>query len=798
MMNFRKLKKWILPLFLIMVGGLTPFIVLGQAPGIEGKLLNFLGQILYFLMVVVPGGIMTLILLMLTKILSYSDFANEPVINIGWSVLRDLGNMFFIAILLTIAIGTILKSSRYGYQQNLRRLIVMAILINFSKTIVLFFIDLSQAVTIAFVNAFIDSLQAGYLRLLGLTSVINFGNDPTGTIFGPAIDDLTVLTRIVLAGIMIIIATLVIAVITFIFALRIIYFAFIIVLAPLAFVASTMPTAKKYYDEWWDTFGKYLVVGPVLAFFLWFAFTMVSQNNFVGFKDGEGEVKGEDEIVAKGKDVSGDSLADTLKRYFIGIALLMGALTMADKLGVAGASMGRAVSGKITGAGKRVLVGKSGAGGVLGLGRAGAGFTVGKITSGVSTLDRGISSRMGATTQRAFDSKIGQKLGGQRTAGVLMGATRAAKGAVGYASGVKAYTAAGRAFAGVDKAQQQKNLSANLAEARTSEVPRLQQDLHGFDQSKARAAAAELTDRGVYKLGAPEYKDKKTQDEDIRKSMKLLGGGGPATRDKSTEINRSHVDLITDDVQRQQVMNDIVREGQERRYLGGIGLTEDVVDKGTKAGIVGGKRWGEIIQSSSEPAKKISAETFKVLRGKAMGDLATITPEQAEADEGQRKQRAEYKEEVTKWSKLGVQADPKQADQFIPDAGAAGATATDIEVTQNIAMNISGDNLKDMNHESIARVAPYLPDSVITNAVRLGIEGAKLTTIADSVHRALKKVETEGRTDPESLEIKRRLEETIQWIHNSGHFKGTLPKGFPERKEKKKKKEDEFENGGGI
>src|SRR3989344_1328903 len=235
-------------------------------------IISGLSQIWYLLWIYIPGWLLTLVSRVLVFILSYQNFANETIINRGWTVTRDLSNLFFIIILLVIALGTILRSSRYGYQQNLRRLVLMAILINFSKSIALFFIEVSQAVTLAFVNAFLDSLQAGFPQLLGLTPVLSL---VSGTGLQDVVGGLSVFVQIMLGGIMMVVALIVILVITLIFLFRIIAFGFIIILAPIAFLLSAWPTGFSYYQRWWKELGNYAAVGPALAFFLWLSFSVV-------------------------------------------------------------------------------------------------------------------------------------------------------------------------------------------------------------------------------------------------------------------------------------------------------------------------------------------------------------------------------------------------------------------------------------------------------------------------------------------------------------------------------------------
>ncbi|MEK7584715.1 MAG: hypothetical protein AAB490_05715, partial [Patescibacteria group bacterium] len=218
--------------------------------------------------------LLNLKVVILIEVASYNDFANAEIVTIGWETLRDLSNMFFVLILLIIAISTILKWQQINYRQNLRRLIMMALLINFSKTIVIFLIDFSQVITLTFISAVKGVLQAGIITALGLDTIVN----PTMTtnLGSATVSFAGNLVIFITAAIMILVALLVVTLITLIFAVRIIALWMILVFAPLAFLASTLPQTKEWYDRWWKTLGSNLTVAPALAFLLWLVFALVA------------------------------------------------------------------------------------------------------------------------------------------------------------------------------------------------------------------------------------------------------------------------------------------------------------------------------------------------------------------------------------------------------------------------------------------------------------------------------------------------------------------------------------------
>jgi hypothetical protein len=114
---------------------------------------NQISKLLYEV-VSLLGRLLVEVIQILVVIAQYNDFIKATAVVKGWVIVRDICNMFFIAVLLVIAFGTILHWETYRYNKLLGRLILMAFLINFSKFICGFFIDIFQVMMMTFVNAF--------------------------------------------------------------------------------------------------------------------------------------------------------------------------------------------------------------------------------------------------------------------------------------------------------------------------------------------------------------------------------------------------------------------------------------------------------------------------------------------------------------------------------------------------------------------------------------------------------------------------------------------------------------------
>ena len=64
---------------------------------------------------------------------SYNNYIDTAVVQLGWVMVRDVANMFFVVVLLIIAFATILGLEQYEWKKGLAKLIIMALFINFSN-----------------------------------------------------------------------------------------------------------------------------------------------------------------------------------------------------------------------------------------------------------------------------------------------------------------------------------------------------------------------------------------------------------------------------------------------------------------------------------------------------------------------------------------------------------------------------------------------------------------------------------------------------------------------------------------
>ncbi len=110
-----------------------------------GSQVNTKGENLFVTLVLgVVIGVLSIIVYFLKYLVSWSgalvdltlnpnlyNFTSNTMIVQGWTVVRDVCNLFFLLVLLFIALCTILKIEKYHAKKTLLMLIIMGLLINF-------------------------------------------------------------------------------------------------------------------------------------------------------------------------------------------------------------------------------------------------------------------------------------------------------------------------------------------------------------------------------------------------------------------------------------------------------------------------------------------------------------------------------------------------------------------------------------------------------------------------------------------------------------------------------------------
>ena len=290
------------------------------------------------LFILICGLILTVVIKAIIIITNYNNFINEQSISEAWKIVRDLANMFFILVLLIIAFATILRIENYNVKKMLPKLLIMAVLVNFSKMICGIFIDFSQIIMATFVKAFSDG-GGNFVNLLRVDEYVKVAkNSATWTDSTNQLNLTNTVAAMIIAVLFLIIATITMLAILVVFVMRVIMLWIYVILSPLAFLLSTFPGGQKYSAQYWGDFTKYLVNGPILAFFIWLSLITIQRS---GEFSNLAFLNSSDTLILPDTNALTQMLTDkSFMSFLIAIGLLVGGLMVSSQIGGIGASWG--------------------------------------------------------------------------------------------------------------------------------------------------------------------------------------------------------------------------------------------------------------------------------------------------------------------------------------------------------------------------------------------------------------------------------------------------------------------------
>lgn len=310
-------------------------------------------------------------------------------IKIGWGIARDFSNMLFVLFLVIIAFATILRIEHYGIKQLLPKVIIIALLINFSFVIAGVIIDFSNIAAGSFINdirgkisgeggisgTFADALKIGQTRIVfsNCEDLYNYLQRQCEETYPPlteegrvteerenydkCIDDaskkydkclkqdeatveasdanfLNIIFSMIFGSLVLLVAAFALAAGGVLLLFRMMTLWLLTIVVPFVFICYIMPGLQRIWRMWWSTFLKWCFFAPAYAFFVWIAI-------YVALHKGHEKLayQAEANIGIYGVTITGftGDPASQLISYGIIIAFLLGGIIMASKIGIYGA-----------------------------------------------------------------------------------------------------------------------------------------------------------------------------------------------------------------------------------------------------------------------------------------------------------------------------------------------------------------------------------------------------------------------------------------------------------------------------
>lgn len=263
-------------------GALAEKVGLSQILSI-GKIFSFASDIL-----LAPFGWLALLVLQLTSlittfagillnlvvdytIVSMKAHIQGAAVDQAWSTIRDVANMGFIFVLLYAAIKHILGIGK-GAQGLIVKIIVVAILINFSLFATKIVIDSSNILAMTFY----DAIAPGALSQQHSTLNVGLSNSLMEPLriqslmsdLGP-LDGKKIIIVGVMGSIFSLIAAFVFFAISLLLIIRFVVLVFVMILSPIAFVAFILPGMSAQKKMWTDALLNQAFFAPVYFMLTW-------------------------------------------------------------------------------------------------------------------------------------------------------------------------------------------------------------------------------------------------------------------------------------------------------------------------------------------------------------------------------------------------------------------------------------------------------------------------------------------------------------------------------------------------
>lgn len=318
------------------------------------------------------------------------------IVREGWTMMRNFSMSFIILSLVYIGLATALSLANFKTKQALFRIIVVALLINFTPALCGIIIDGANVVTKVFLPEN-STLLAGIGGRLG---------GQLGTLIqgGLTADPAIALAKGLLLTVFNFVAMFIYLIFAFLFAMRYVILWLLVIISPLAFLLWVFPFGKKHFQRWWKEFINWSIIGIPAALVIYLSDRLIEitvsrpTTNMV-----------ENQLL-------GTNLATTIAQYSVPMIFLVAGFLFTLQVSAVGSNL---VVGRAKAIGKKA--------GTFGKSTLKKGFKAG----GIGAVRRTTGAIVGAG-QAAMQGYQGQQALGEkhRAKGILQGTLAVAGGAL--------------------------------------------------------------------------------------------------------------------------------------------------------------------------------------------------------------------------------------------------------------------------------------------------------------------------------------------------------------------------------
>lgn len=224
----------------------------------------------------------------ITYTLNMSSLVSKiTIVDIGWTAIRDIINLSFIFLVLYAAINTIIGNSDYGIKKMLSKIIIAAVLINFSLFFTQVMIDVSNVFALTFYNKItnnvgvssstsVSGISATISHAIGIDSLLTWSQKGATSV---NLDALSIIEYSIGSIIFLCITIFVLGAGALMLIARALTLIFLMMASPIAFISGVLPQAKDVAGKWWKSLTANLMFAPMYMAFIYLVVLMATNLN---------------------------------------------------------------------------------------------------------------------------------------------------------------------------------------------------------------------------------------------------------------------------------------------------------------------------------------------------------------------------------------------------------------------------------------------------------------------------------------------------------------------------------------
>ncbi len=285
----------------------------------------------------------------------------NPIVGIGWDVVRDVANLGFVLVIIIVAIGTMLRLPSYQAKKLLPRLIAAAIIVNFSFAIASVFVNFGNTLGSFFLSratgngafSIANTIVGAFNPQKFMLQIDQQSGNPIPpnpeveqgglTTFSAA--TLVSIASIIFVAVFSFLMAFVLLAMALMFIMRFLHITFLVIISPIIWLFWVIPPLSTQFNKWWNSFLKWVFFAPTASFFIYLSLISLQRMNAVGSTFLQG-------IPVSVFSVFGSTLGGVLilglQMIVIG-GLLVGGIIVAQSMGIAGAAGAMSILNKTKG-----------------------------------------------------------------------------------------------------------------------------------------------------------------------------------------------------------------------------------------------------------------------------------------------------------------------------------------------------------------------------------------------------------------------------------------------------------------